>query len=192
MSESLNNPLLLNDSNLIPSREIREPFDLLYDEDRFWNLYNRAEDVIEGDLEADELIPEGDREAYNKAVPDSLSSEAQLNLLVVQRMRAEANNLLDSGEIDEKEWQKIQNSLGAVDRNYWADSVVQDEPLMAAAMPIFIGADYIFKKIAEIPAGEKLLNKLFNYVPGRSQGSFDSVKQGVKGAFSGIMNAIRK
>jgi hypothetical protein len=63
------------------------------------------------------------------------------------------------------------------------------DPLMAAAMPVFIGADYLFKKIAETSAGRKVLKKL-GYTPGRSKASAESIIQGFKGTFSGLKKAL--
>jgi hypothetical protein len=145
-------------------------------------MYDRAERVQIhdlDDLDPEKLLLEKDREAYHKVVPDFLGTEGQLNLLVIQDMRKDANKLLEDNKISHEKWQQIQDTLGAVDRNYWAESTVEQDPLMAAAMPVFIGADYLFKKIAETSAGRKVLKKL-GYTPGRSKASAESIIQGFR------------
>jgi hypothetical protein len=85
----------------------KKPIDLLYDKDRFWEMYDRAERVQIHDLDPEKLLLEKDREAYHKVVPDFLGTEGQLNLLVIQDMRKDANKLLEDNKISHEKWQQI-------------------------------------------------------------------------------------
>lgn len=102
------------------------------------------------------------------------TAEAGKDFDLVRYQRALADQLRKNGQINQEEWQARQNELGPLDRQYFAEWAVTQNPLSAAPLSLLIPAEYLAKKL--------------RIRSGRSEADLESMAAGYRGVGDGIRN----